>query len=499
MKSYEYYLNKLKKKIDNNDKFIIVTILISSIINYLYLLTHNCLSHDGLFNGPIYQSGEWEMALGRPMLIFIDKLRGGLVTSSIIFFVGLICICLTMMLIKRIFKIDKKALLFLLSILLVSFPTIVDGALYIYCFDGYCISMLFATLSAFLITKRKYILSIFFIVCSLSLYQAYISLTVSLIVVYFILQLLDGKGSIKEIVKSIFVVFLGMISYFLCLKVGMSILNRSLADYKGADSIGLNMFFDIPRNIFKCYNDFFSYLFGNNILLNSYFKRNIYNLIILFIMALVIIFRMIKLKKIQSLFVVFGLLFIPISICIMDLIATDTNIICLTSIGFYSLYVLAILVIDRYSYFNLFKNVCVIVFGVLIFTLFLSDNAEFMARQDVHNNFYYNTSIALNKAVLLDEYSDDMDWMFNSIYYYSSSLNKMSLGFVSIQNESYNNFRGLEGIRIFYERYFGKRINLVDYDKYFKIINTSEYKSMKIGDVKIIDNVIVVKTSDFNY
>ena len=193
------------------------------------------------------------------------------------------------------------------------------------------------------------------------------------------------------------------------------------------------------------------------------------------------------------------LLFIPISICIMDLIATDTNIICLTSIGFYSLYVLAILVIDRYSYFNLFKNVCVIVFGVLIFTLFLSDNAEFMARQDVHNNFYYNTSIALNKAVLLDEYSDDMDWMFNSIYYYSSSLNKMSLGFVSIQNESYNNFRGLEGIRIFYERYFGKRINLVDYDKYFKIINTSEYKSMKIGDVKIIDNVIVVKTSDFNY
>lgn len=206
---------------------------------------------------------------------------------------------------------------------------------YIYCFDSYCISLLFETLGAYFLIEKKRIFSIFFIVCSLSLYQAYISMTVSLIVIYFLSEIL--------------------------------------------------------------------------------------------------------------------------------------------------------------------RNISVVVFGILIFTLLLSDNAEFMARQDVHNNFYYNTSVALNKAVLLDDYDDNMKWMFNSIYSYRSSLNNMSLGFVSSQNESYDNFRGLDGIRIFYERYFGKKIVLVDYDEYMKILSTREYESMNVGSVKIIDNVVVVKTSENSY
>lgn len=499
MKSYEYYLDRLKKKIDRNDRFIIITVFISAFINYIYMLTHDCLSHDGLFNGPMYSSGEWELALGRPLLIFVDKLRGGLVAPCIIFIVSLLCICLTLMVIKRIFKIDKKVLLFLLSVLLVTFPTIADGALYIYCFDSYCISMLFAALSAYLIIKKKYIFSVFFIVASLSLYQAYIGFTVSLILIQFIISLLEGNGSIKDFIKNMFVVFIGMCTYFLCLKLGMSITNRNLADYKGANSIGIGMLFNIFSNIVKCYKDFFDYLFNNNIIFNSYFKRNIWNAIIVSLMLLAIIFRLFKLKKIQSLLLVLGILFIPISICVMDLIAGDTNIIILTSIGFYSFYLFVLLIVDRYSYFNIFKNVSVFVFGILIFTFFLSDNAEFMARQDVHNNFYYNTSVALNKAVMLDKYDDSMKWMFSSIYSYSSSLNEASLGFVSKQNGTYDNFRGLEGIRIFYDRYFGKKIELVDRAEYDRILKTSRYKSMKVGTVKIIDNVVVVKNSEYNY
>jgi len=499
MKSYDYYIDKLKEKIDLNDRFIIVTVFISSIINYIYMLTHQCLSHDGLFNGPIYTSGEWEMALGRPFLILIDKLRGGLVASSVIFVIAVACICLTLMLIKRIFKIDKKVLLFLLSVLLVVFPTVADGALYIYCFDGYCISMLLATLGAYLVIRKKYLFSIFFVVCSLSLYQAYISMTISLVLVYFIIQLLDGKDSLKDFFKAIIVIFIGVISYFICLKFGMHILNRNLADYKGANSIGFNMIFDIPGNIVECYKDFFAYLFGDSIVLNFYYKRNVFNLIMFSLLVLVIIFRLFKLKKIQSLLIVLGLVLIPIFVCVMDIIAGDTSIIILTSIGFYVFYLLALLVIDRYSYFNVFRNICVVSFGILIFTLFLSDNAEFMVRQDVHNNFYYNTSIALNKALLLDGYNDDMKWMFNSIYIYDSSLKELSLGFVSDQNESYDNFRGLAGIRVFYERYFGKKIDLVDYETYSSILSTNEFKNMKVGSVKIIDNVIVVKTSNYWY
>lgn len=499
MKSYEYYISKLKKKFDKNDKFIFMTVFISAVINYLYLLTHHCLSHDGLFNGPIYKSGEWELALGRPLLIIVDKLRGGLVASSIIFVIGMICVCLTLMIVRRIFSIDKKSLLFLLSILLVSFPTIADGSLYIYCFDSYCFSMLFSAIGAYLIIRKKYFFSIFFVAASLALYQAFISLCVSLILIYFIIQLLDGNNYIVEFVKGILVVLIGMIVYFVGLKFGLLILNRTLADYKGADSIGFGIILNLPANIVECYKDFYNYLFGNEILFNSYFKRNIYNFIILSIMVFVIFFKLFKLKKSNCILILLGLLLLPVFICVINLIATDTNIIILTAIGFYSLYVLALLVIDKYCCLNVFRNIGISVFGLLIFTLFLSDNAEFMAREDVYNNFYYNTSIALNKAVMLDDYDDNMKWMFNSIYYYSSPLNEMSLGFVSTQQGSYDNFRGLEGIRIFYSRYLGKNMDFVSYEEYKKILDTDDYRLMDIGSVKVIDNVIVVKTSEKEY
>lgn len=61
MKSYDYYIDKLKEKIDLNDRFIIVTVFISSIINYIYMLTHQCLSHDGFLMVQYIRlvSGKW--------------------------------------------------------------------------------------------------------------------------------------------------------------------------------------------------------------------------------------------------------------------------------------------------------------------------------------------------------------------------------------------------------------------------------------------------------
>ena len=157
MKDYEYYFNKIKNYLKKEDLWILVTILITGFVNYIFLLTHNCLSHDGLFNGPIFFSGGWEFDLGRPLLILLDKLKGGLVAPSIIFVIGLLFIYLTIILIKNTFNIKRKVPILLITIFLVIFPTIADGALYIYFFDGYTIALFLATLGATLIIKKKYL------------------------------------------------------------------------------------------------------------------------------------------------------------------------------------------------------------------------------------------------------------------------------------------------------------------------------------------------------
>ena len=133
---------------------------------------------------------------------------------------------------------------------------------------------------------------------------------------------------------------------------------------------------------------------------------------------------------------------------------------------------------------------------IICFTFLLADNGEFMARQDVYNNFYQRTLLTLNKVSTLKDYNSEMKWMFSDTYTYSSALNKYSLGFVSSQTETYEGFIGIEGIKIFYSRYHGIDIELVDYDTYKRIIETEEFKSMKVNTEKIIDNIIVIKNSD---
>ena len=148
---------------------------------------------------------------------------------------------------------------------------------------------------------------------------------------------------------------------------------------------------------------------------------------------------------------------------------------------------------------NIIRNVGMLSALIICFTFFLADNGEFMSRQDVYNNFYQRTSTELNKIVMLDNYDENMKWMFSTIYTYETPLKKYSLGFVSSQNETFDNFTGLEGIKIFYKRYQGKDIELVDYETYKKISETEEFKKMKINTEKIIDNVIVIKNNDFIY
>ncbi len=499
MKEYEYYVEKLKEKLNKEDLFIIITVLITGIINYIYLLTHNCLSHDGLFYGPIYVSGGWEFDLGRPLLRVIDKLRGGLVAPSIIFSIGLICICLTLIIIKRIFRIEKRIPLLLITIMLVTFPTIADTALYIFCFDSYCIAMLLSTLAAYMIIKKKYIYAIISISCSLALYQAYISMTLTLLIIYHINQTIENEINIKEFIINMLVILIGMITYYIGLKIGMLIFHRTLADYKGANGLGLSTIINIPKNIISCYKDFYDFLFKENIILNKFYKRNIYNIIIIFCFMCSII-NILKNKKLKEKITILLLIIIlPICICIMNLIASETNIIILTGIGFYTFYISIINIIDKYKTINLIRNIGIVISFIICFTYFLADNAEFMSRQDIHNNFYQKTLTILNKVEHLENYNEEMNWMFSNIYTYSSPLNKLSLGFVSSQNETFDNFMGIKGIQIFYKRYHGKDIELVDYETYKKISETEEYKKMKINTEKIIDNVIVIKNSYSTY
>ena len=62
--------------------------------------------------------------------------------------------------------------------------------------------------------------------------------------------------------------------------------------------------------------------------------------------------------------------------------------------------------------------------------------------------------------------------------------------------ETFYGYLGVKENEYFYKRFLGEKIYVIEEDKYEEILEKDEYKSMKIGDVKIIDNIIVIKISD---
>ena len=485
----------LKKKMRKEDLYIFGTVFLVGLINFFYLLTHHVLSPDGLAYGPIYKSNGWEVDLGRPLLLVIDRLRGGLVNPPVILFTSFIIISLSVLLVTRIFSIKKPIPIILLSILFILFPVLSESALFIYCMDSYSIALFFSILSIYFIQKKKPIWSIFFMIGSLSLYQAYISVTLTGVFVLYLMDILEKKDSLKDFIKNLVIVFLGLLSYLILLKIGMAIFGRNLADYKGASSFGIDTILSLPRSIFHAYQDFYSYFFLDSVIYNHYYYRHIMNLLITITLFTVLFIKGRNLKISSILLGIGTILLFPLACNIMDLIACDTTINLVTGIGFIMFYVFCLVVFDRYISNLNWKTFSFVLLGVLAYSFLLSNNGTFMAREQTYLNYYSQMSTYLQKAKNLEDYQEDMPWVFSDIIRYQADLAKTSNGYLALDYETYDNFFGELETCIFVDRYFGERMIMAEYDLYQAVGETEEFQEMELGEVRIIKGAIVVKNS----
>ena len=267
----------------------------------------------------------------------------------------------------------------------------------------------------------------------------------------------------------------------------LKILGRSFASYKGADSFGIKTFLNIGSSIINSYKDFFSFLFDDNIIFNTFYKRNILNFIIV-ILSIYLLFK--NYKKQNNIYLILLVIAFPIAINILDLIAMDTRITLMTGS---SLLIFYLFVILRGSKFIYIPTI------LLLWTFLLSNYATYYQRIDIYNNFYNKASEILIRAKMLDEYDSSMPYMFNDIMRYDSVYYPMTNGFVSREDLTFDAYLGVELYQELFKRFLNEDIEIVQYDKYKEILSTFEYQNMKIGEISIIDNVIVVKINNNHY
>ena len=183
----EQMLNKIKNNILPQWKICFIWALIMGLIAHLYKITNWLPNWDSLVFRYDAQNmiamGRWFLPVVCAPSSFYDlPFITGLM--AIIFHgFGAVCIC-------KIFDVRKNVTAALIGALVATFPTVTSVMMYNYVADGYALAFLFSCIAAMLITKEKpcYIGSVVLIALSVGIYQAYITVTIMLLLLSFILE-----------------------------------------------------------------------------------------------------------------------------------------------------------------------------------------------------------------------------------------------------------------------------------------------------------------------
>lgn len=362
---------KLLKELYNKYKYSIYSSMIFTFLTHFYFFSRRLANEDDLsyliFKDFALTSGRWNNGT-----LFTTSLM----SPSVNFILVIIILAIISLLICDIFKIKNKKNMILISLIISTFPSLALSFSYLFMVEIYMTSLLLAVLAVWLSTKWKYgfVPGSLCIALSLGNYQSYIAVSVSLIIIYVSKETIDKKKEIlKDILKLFIMGILGIIIYFIILKVLLLINKTSLSNYKGADSMGIPPISEWPKLIFRTYKHFIGYFIGK-----SYFRVSIFEStirILTIILTFILLINKItkeKFYKNKTNIIIFIILIvlIPFTFNIVDFMAFKADLTSLQIYSFSSLYLLIILILDKTkpNYLNTILTILIIAIGIMNFT-----------------------------------------------------------------------------------------------------------------------------------
>ena len=260
----EQIINKIKKGILPQWKVCFISALIMGLCAHLYKITNWLPNWDSLVFRYDAQNmismGRWFLPVVCAPSSFYDlPFITGLM--AIIFHgVGAVCIC-------KMFGVRKNITAALIGAAAITFPTVTSVMMYNYVADGYALAFLFSCVAAMLLTKDKpcYIGSLVLIALSAGIYQAYITVTIMLLLLSLILDVIykniDSKDLLIKCLKFLLTGVLGMVLYYLVMTILLKIMGTTLLEYQGFDNATSLKGIDIAGALYTIKESFVSYFF----------------------------------------------------------------------------------------------------------------------------------------------------------------------------------------------------------------------------------------------
>ena len=261
---------------------------------------------------------------------------------------GAVCICKTL-------NVQKKVTAALIGALIVSFPTVTSVLTYNYVADGYSFAFLLSCLAAMLITDKKprYIASTVCIALSAGIYQAYVTVTVMLLLCHLILEVLREDSKVKDITVKTLKLLLtgacGMLLYYIVLIVILKITGTELLEYQGFDSAVSFSGINIPGALYNIKHTFMDYFFDLSGGISVWF---VLNCAIFFLTVLLYLGEIIKTKPSIAKLLLLALycILLPIGAVLLAFINSDIDYHNLMKMGFCVFYIFFLLHYERSEY-----------------------------------------------------------------------------------------------------------------------------------------------------
>lgn len=379
----EEILGQLKKKIQPQWKVCFLSALIAGFVAHFYKLTNWLPNWDSLVfrydKQNMLAMGRWFLSIAAAPSSYYDlPWLAGLMT--IVFFaLGAVCIC-------RMFDIRKNTAAALIGAAVASFPNVTSVLMYNYVADAYGLSFLLACLAAQLMTREKprYLLSAVLLALSVGIYQAYLTVTIMLLLCHLVLACLQRNADFKVLllrcVKFLLTGILGMVLYYGIMTLLLKITGTSLLEYQGIDEAVSLSGIDLWGALYVAKETFLNYFFdfSNGLHLFGVINGIIFTGIVLFTLEDLIRNRI---RLWQFLMLGVFVIALPLGASILGFLNSSVDYHNLMKMGYFPFYLLFILQyenVDNSRKFVALKSwVILAVTAVLIFNQIVIANVSY--------------------------------------------------------------------------------------------------------------------------
>lgn len=516
---------QINKILPRNIKVCFCSGMIIGLITHLYMITHKIPNWDDISQidglGLTNQVGRWML---EPLQYIGQKASNPAINGVLL----IMFISLAACLVVSTLKLESISSAVLIPAVMVTFPSVTGVLYFMFTAHVYSVGILFFCLSAYLIQRFRFgfIPAGICIILGLAVYQPFVSVAISLMLMVLILDGLRG-GKFKMLtINGLKYAETLAVSTFIYIQISKLIFpNMGEETYGGVNEMGKIALADIPKNFGRVYKRVLEYFITRPF---SYVTSGMHVLNILVCALIVILFAInfiqLKLwkKKLELAFICLMIFFLPFAMGFVYFMAPNAPFSTLMLYAYSMLYVFALVLFERAfvqgenidnqenkSFYKGVKTACTL---AVVLTVFFVAYGNYL----LDSQAYFRSSIAVERVTnyynriitRVEEMSGytvgDRVAILGEFYYKD---NPSSVEIPIFKNDE--NYRELDGVVLenglitsgvrnnFIKTYLGFNPGYIWAEEKKAILNSEEYKEMPDypaeGSIAKISDIWVVK------